>query len=197
MQLLARIELSSKVIDDSHKLRQTLAHELCHAAAWLLEASNKPPHGPAFRAWAQRCMAACPELDVRTCHAYEIAFAFRYKCATGWCGAEYGRHSASIDVAAKACGVCGGKLALLPRLKADGTPVQKRAPTAFSLYTKENFAALRAAMPLGTKHGDVMKELGLRWKAERRAGEAHEKENEAEVEGALRALDLGDLSDGE
>jgi hypothetical protein len=32
----ARIELSKRVVDDAAKLRQTLCHELCHAAAWLV-----------------------------------------------------------------------------------------------------------------------------------------------------------------
>jgi len=183
---VARVALSSKVIDDGERLRQTLCHEMCHAAAWLLEGSNKPPHGEAFRRWAARASAACPSLDVRTCHSYSIAFAFRYACTTDWCLQEYGRHSASIDTARKACGVCGGRLALLPKLKADGTPAAKREPAAFSLFVKERFKAVKAAMPKGSKHAAVMAELSRLWREEK--GEAA-KENEAEgVEGALRAL---------
>ena len=33
---VARIELSRHVVDDAAKLRHTLAHELCHAAAWIV-----------------------------------------------------------------------------------------------------------------------------------------------------------------
>ena len=42
---MARVELSSKVVDCPDRLRRTLAHELCHVAAWLIDHSSKPPHG--------------------------------------------------------------------------------------------------------------------------------------------------------
>jgi hypothetical protein len=45
----ARVELSAKVVDSAARLERTLAHELCHAAAWLLDGVAKPPHGAAFK----------------------------------------------------------------------------------------------------------------------------------------------------
>ena len=42
---MARVELSSKVVDCEDRLQRTLAHELCHVAAWLLDHVSKPPHG--------------------------------------------------------------------------------------------------------------------------------------------------------
>ena len=190
-QMLARVELSTHVIDSPAKLRQTLCHELCHAAAWLLDGSNKPPHGPAFRKWANKAMDALPGLDVSTCHSYDIAFKFNYACTTSWCGQQYGRHSDSINTGKQACGVCGGALKLLPRLKADGTPVAKRAPTAFSLFVKERFAAVKAALPLGTKHAQVMQELSAQWRQQRaQDGAAAPGAEEEEVDSAMRALDL-------
>jgi hypothetical protein len=33
----ARVELAYKVVDDIHKLRSTLAHELCHVACWFID----------------------------------------------------------------------------------------------------------------------------------------------------------------
>lgn len=47
----AKVELSIKVIDCHEKLKCTLAHELCHIAAWAIEGEMKPAHGPAFRGW--------------------------------------------------------------------------------------------------------------------------------------------------
>ena len=41
----ARVELSSKVVDCADRLQRTLAHELCHVGAWLLDHVSKPPHG--------------------------------------------------------------------------------------------------------------------------------------------------------
>ena len=195
---VARIELSRHVVDDSTKLRHTLAHELCHAAAWLLDKDNKPPHGATFRKWAGRVMAAFPGLDVAVCHSYDIAFAFRYACQNAECGVVYGRHSASIDVARKACGECGGTLALQPRLNADGTPAAKRAPTAFAAFVKEHFKKVKKAMPPAAAHADVMRELSARWKAQQRKAAAGSPAKGSPAKGsgplldAMRALELSD-----
>lgn len=89
---------------------QTLLHELCHAAAWVIDHKAKPPHGEHFWAWANRAKSAHPGVPVTTCHSYEINYKYRYVCvgsstadegggAGGGCGAEIGRHSKSIDVA--------------------------------------------------------------------------------------------------
>lgn len=50
-----RLELSSKVVDCEARLRSTLAHEMCHVAAWALSKEYHPHHGQAFWGWAQRC----------------------------------------------------------------------------------------------------------------------------------------------
>lgn len=50
----ARIELSTKVVDSVDRLQRTLLHELCHAAAWLIDHVAKPPHGTHFKYWAGR-----------------------------------------------------------------------------------------------------------------------------------------------
>lgn len=53
-QRKARIELSAKVLDSYEKLESTLCHEMCHAAAWLIDGCNKPPHGAIFMKWGAR-----------------------------------------------------------------------------------------------------------------------------------------------
>ena len=106
----ARIELSTKVLDAAEKLEATLLHEMCHAAAWLLDKCAKPPHGSVFKKWATRVMRVYPVVSVDTCHSYAIHQPYKYRCTQSWCQQEYGRHSKSIDVEAKACGVCNGKL---------------------------------------------------------------------------------------
>lgn len=93
----ARIELSTKVLDRPDRLRSTLAHEMCHVAAWLIDGVSRPPHGAAFRAWATR-VARHAKIEVTTCHRYEIAYRHTYVCTTPACGQTYGRHSKSIDV---------------------------------------------------------------------------------------------------
>lgn len=172
----ARVELSSKVLDDPTKLQRTLAHELAHVAAWTLDHVAKPPHGPHFKAWAHRITAAYPHLEISTCHSYEIAFKHYYQCLE--CGQSYGRHSQSIDCEKQACGVCRGRLVYAGRTKpalgslAGGggagadTERPKRAATGFALYVRENFARKRAAMgaaALPRAAADVMRALGVEY----------------------------------
>jgi hypothetical protein len=62
--LTASIEMSSKVVDDPHRLRTTLLHEMCHAAAWMIDGVSKPPHGKCFQKWAQIAMTHVPDIEV-------------------------------------------------------------------------------------------------------------------------------------
>ena len=146
-----------------------------------------------FYGWAARFTAACPALDITTCHTYAVNYAFKWQCtnatcapalhaagiwqprcchelspcvdaqwasvhlsggaagrlrqlsppiaissALEWrrCGKVYGRHSNSLDVEKKCCGVCRGRLEPLGRFNADGTPAKTRAASAYSLFVK-------------------------------------------------------------
>ena len=162
----ARIELSTKVLDTVEKLEATLLHEMCHASAWLIDKTAKPPHGPVFKKWAQRAMSVYPETNVSTCHAYDIHQPYKWRCTRDWCRQEYGRHSKSIDITKKGCGSCGGKLEYLGKFKKNGEAVQARAPTAFSLFVKKHFKAAKSRLGASTPHKDIMKHLSQRWKDE-------------------------------
>ncbi|EDQ90998.1 uncharacterized protein MONBRDRAFT_23840 [Monosiga brevicollis MX1] len=161
----ASIELSTKVVDSKEKLENTLCHELCHVAAWLINGVNKPPHGRVFKGWAARAMRRYRHLNITTCHSYEIEFRYRYQCTNAECGHVFGRHSKSINVDRQVCGRCHSRLILQPQLKADGTPRKKRAPTAFSLFVKENFGAVKQAEP-GLEHAAIMRTLAAQFKAQ-------------------------------
>ena len=189
----ARIELSTKVLDTAEKLEATLLHEMCHAAAWLLDRCAKPPHGSVFKKWASLVMRAYPAVRVDTCHSYQIHQPYKYRCTQSWCLQEYGRHSKSIDVAAKACGVCNGRLEFLGKFNADGTKAEEKKATAFSLFVKEHFGSVKERLPAGTPHKLVMKELSAQWKSgggtgkKTRAGGG----DAAEALEGMRALALG------
>ena len=192
-EFYARIELSTKVLDTAEKLEATLLHEMCHAAAWLLDRCAKPPHGSVFKKWAARAMRAYPGVRVDTCHSYQIHQPYKYRCTQSWCLQEYGRHSKSIDVAAKACGVCNGTLEFLGKFNADGTKAEEKKATAFSLFVKEHFGSVKERLPAGTPHKLVMKELSVRWKS---AGGTGEKTrggggDAADALKGMRALALG------
>ena len=153
------------MLDSAEKLEATLLHEMCHAAAWLLDHQAKPPHGETFKKWAKQAMRTYPDVSVDTCHSYEIFQPYRYRCTQQWCNTEYGRHSKSIDVEAKACGVCNGRLEYLGKFNPDGSKAEEKPPTAFSLFVKEHFAATKERMPAGTPHKNIMKELSGLWKS--------------------------------
>lgn len=108
---IAAIELSIKVVDEPARLYNTLAHELCHAATWIVDRIAKPPHGDHFKAWASRFARWDSQLRITTCHEYAIRYKFNYECVA--CGLRYGRHSRSINTEKQVCGRCKGRLELL------------------------------------------------------------------------------------
>ncbi|KAJ3215122.1 hypothetical protein HK099_006509 [Clydaea vesicula] len=156
----AKIELSEKVLDDEDKLKSTLVHEMCHVAAWLINKSNKPPHGEIFKYWGNKVSSKHPNLKVTTCHSYKIEYKYQYECQT--CFKIFGRHSKSIDVEKFGCGEykCGGRLILQEKLKLDGTPVKK---SLFTVFMKENFKSVKKANP-NVSHGEIMRQLSKQYK---------------------------------
>lgn len=47
----ANIELAEKVIDEEHRLYNTLAHEFCHLANFMISGIKDNPHGKEFKVW--------------------------------------------------------------------------------------------------------------------------------------------------
>ena len=47
----ASIELAEKIIDSPQRLVDTLAHEFCHLANFMVGAVTERPHGREFRGW--------------------------------------------------------------------------------------------------------------------------------------------------
>ncbi|XP_056665490.1 germ cell nuclear acidic protein isoform X8 [Monodelphis domestica] len=125
-----RIELSEKVCDSADRLRDTLIHELCHAATWLFH-GVRDCHGPFWKVYAQRCALVHPELPmVKRCHNYEIHYKYTYEC--GNCSARIGRHSRSVATDRVACSLCNGHLRLLPPSQSVGPNAPRHAPPTAS-----------------------------------------------------------------
>ncbi|KAG8200803.1 hypothetical protein JTE90_006384 [Oedothorax gibbosus] len=105
-----KIELSSKVLTTFDRLRDTLLHEMCHAAVWIVNHS-RCCHGPLWQTWAKRCKIIFPKIDLPTrCHNYEIAYKYMYNCSK--CHYKIGRHSKSINTDKVVCPYCRAKLVL-------------------------------------------------------------------------------------
>jgi len=151
-----KIKLSVKVLDSADRLRDTLVHEMCHAAAWLVS-EFRGGHGPVWKGWAGRAMKRLPELPIISrCHSYEIRTKYKYVC-TG-CGHTYGRHSKSIDTEGKCCGKCRGKLVLQgSRGTGNGAgSAPPKTPNAFARFVKEKYKHCRTP---GSTHADAMKQI--------------------------------------
>ncbi|XP_064874456.1 germ cell nuclear acidic protein-like isoform X2 [Oncorhynchus nerka] len=147
----ARIQLSEKVCDSADRLRDTLVHEMCHAATWLIN-SVRDGHGPFWKLYARKATLAHPELPVVTrCHSYDINYKYQYQCSR--CKNTLGRHSKSLDTQRFVCALCTGQLVLL-------TPAKPRAPTPFANFVKENYGSVRQNL-VGQSHGEVMRKLSV------------------------------------
>ncbi|XP_045138974.1 uncharacterized protein LOC123520604 [Portunus trituberculatus] len=175
----SRIELSTKVIDCAERVRDTLIHEMCHAAAWIIS-GYKDGHGPLWKAWAGKARAAFPELPaINRCHNYQIQCKYTYRCTR--CQYSIGRHSKSLDTNKKVCGYCLGKFELLVNSKTQkdqskatpGTPAcnprTPKTPGPFALFVKENYGSIKKSTP-NVKHGDVMKILSAKFEKMKTGG---------------------------
>lgn len=89
------VRLSIKIIDTYLRLRDTLIHELCHAAAWL-NYGYRNGHRGAFTYYKKICNKVYGREMVTTYHNYKIFFKYRYECVD--CHHIFGRHSKSVDV---------------------------------------------------------------------------------------------------
>jgi predicted SprT family Zn-dependent metalloprotease len=133
VQHYASIDLAAKVIDSEPRLVNTLAHEFCHLAKFMVSGVRDQPHGSSFKAWAGKVTKFLRGhenpmyrgVEVTTKHSYTIDHKYLWVCAGrealipvakdvpemgDGCGAEYGRHSKSIDTEKHRCGRCKGVL---------------------------------------------------------------------------------------
>ena len=164
---LASIELSIKVVDDEVRIINTLLHEMCHAAAWVIDGEKKPPHGKRFWHWANKCERKIENANITTCHVYEIFKPFRYECTNIDCKTLYSRHAKnSIDINKHRCGKCRSNLEYLGRFDQNGNTKKERAPKDFSLFVKENYSnVMKSRRPSqGKKAKDIILVLSKMYK---------------------------------
>ncbi|KAI0543644.1 hypothetical protein F4679DRAFT_567902 [Xylaria curta] len=160
-QHYASIELATKVLSNESDLLNTVAHEFCHLAVFLLNGKPKQAHGPEFKTYGRRVMMSASdssnskgenavkklkaprdrgvEINVTTRHSYEIEYRFVWRCAD--CGGEVRRHSRSVDPTRQRCGRC--KQGVLVQVKPVPRGSGGSAPTGES-------ASLENSRDLGT-----------------------------------------------
>ncbi|KAH8236046.1 hypothetical protein KR038_011324 [Drosophila bunnanda] len=133
------VELSVKVLTTADRLRCTLIHELCHAAAWIF--NGEGGHGRVWKMWAKRANDKFPDLPpIKVCHNYSIEFKYTYKCMS--CNTSSHAHSRSRKVENLRCRLCRGPITLLLNKKdKQGNTVSTPAGEAkgFAKFVKDNF----------------------------------------------------------
>ncbi|KAL7500564.1 hypothetical protein ACHAWT_011196 [Skeletonema menzelii] len=174
---VATIELATKVIENEDQLRSTLLHEMCHAAAWLVDGVHKPPHGKVFKNWASKSMRKIKDVEVTTTHDYQISYKFAWACTNTKCNVVIKRHSRSIDPNKQCCGKCKSKLIEIevPQKGQDisnnaFTPKKQRKTSEYARFVKKHSAGIRQKLakerscnPKKVSQADVMKECGAEW----------------------------------
>ncbi|KAI1771582.1 SprT-like family-domain-containing protein [Hypoxylon cercidicola] len=123
-QQYASIELASKVLTNETDLLNTVAHEFCHLAVFILNGKPKMAHGLEFKSWGALCERVFKNrgIVVTTKHNYEIEYKYVWKCAD--CTLEVKRHSKSVNTETRRCGKCKGRL-----LQIKPTPRNRSGPS--------------------------------------------------------------------
>ncbi|KIY02569.1 uncharacterized protein Z520_01034 [Fonsecaea multimorphosa CBS 102226] len=164
VQHFASIELAEKIIDCEDRLVNTLAHEFCHLTNFMISNVRDQPHGTSFKEWATKVTSHLRSTDVEswknvqvtTKHNYAINHKYLWICVgrkektaamdflnldqDEGCGAEYGRHSKSVDVEKHRCGNCKGRLVQV-RPKPRASPIKKETKARGGLGLKREGSA--------------------------------------------------------
>ncbi len=170
----ASIELAEKVIDSTPRLLNVLAHEFCHLANFMISNVTTNPHGREFKAWAARCTRAFGDrgIEVTTKHSYDIAFKYVWECVA--CGAEFKRHSRSIDPARHRCGRCKEELRQtkpVPRKKKEeGAGAGGGAVSEYQAFVKAQMRVVKEENPKSPQK-EIMKIVAGRWAAQKAKGQ--------------------------
>ncbi|KAK8123823.1 HMG box-containing protein [Apiospora kogelbergensis] len=155
----AHIELATKVLLNESDLLNTVAHEFCHLATFILDGKPKAAHGAEFKRWGARCSRVFGDrgIVVTTKHNYEIEYKYIWRCVE--CLTEVQRHSKSVDPVKHRCGRCKGVLQ------------QEKKVTAYQEFTGQQMKALKAENKDMT-FKEMMAIVSSRWAAHRDAAKA-------------------------
>jgi predicted SprT family Zn-dependent metalloprotease len=146
----ASIEIAEKVIDNEERLLNVIAHEFCHLANFMVSGIRNNPHGKEFKEWAAKCSQQFSDrgIHVTTKHSYDIDYKYIWECTN--CGAEFKRHSKSIDPLKHQCGSCKSKLVQTKPVPRANTGVNE-----YQLFVKENMRRVKQQNP-GSPQKQIM-----------------------------------------
>ncbi|KAI1275013.1 hypothetical protein F5Y07DRAFT_189647 [Xylaria sp. FL0933] len=172
----ASIELATKVLSNESDLLNTVAHEFCHLAVFLLHGKPRLAHGAEFKAYGQRVMRAASAatstlsdninnnskddnalktlktprdrgVEINVTTRHSYEIEYRFVWRCADCGGEVHRHSRSVDPTRQRCGRC--KLGVLVQVK----PV----PRGQGLSSSTTSTSTTASTTTTTKKGGAKK----------------------------------------
>jgi predicted SprT family Zn-dependent metalloprotease len=160
----AFIELAEKVIDDEDRLLNTIAHEFCHLATFMIDNQKENPHGKEFKAWGAKVtrMFLHKGIQVSTKHSYEIDYKYVWECEN--CGVQFKRHSKSIHTERQRCGACKSRLVQIkpvPRA-VKGNGGKEKGLGDYQMFVKENMSRVREQNP-GSPQKEIMSLVGKKY----------------------------------
>lgn len=143
------IELADKILDCEERIRNTLSHEMCHLACWIIDEDITEQHGRLFKSWTHRVMKYRPEITIDTRHSYEIKYKYEWRCDVEACGRVYGRFTKSINPEACVCGVCKvGKLQPMFTTRKRATPAKPSGLQGLNKSLDSSRSRLETPVPL-------------------------------------------------
>lgn len=186
----ASIELATKVLTNEDDLLNTVAHEFCHLAVFMLDGKPKMAHGKEFKAWGAKCSKVFKDkgITVTTKHSYEIDYKYIWRCAE--CTCEVHRHTKSVDPQRQRCGRCRGVLLQVkpvPRVKKNSPATAGGVPEKKKLSAWQEFLSAQMA-ELKTTHKELafdkkMEIVSRRWKEhKKRAQEQKELQQQLDAQ---------------
>ncbi|OAF64360.1 HMG box-containing protein C19G7.04, partial [Intoshia linei] len=157
--ITCHIELSCKVCDSPDRIRDTLLHEMCHGAVFLIDKDIHHGHGHLWKKYVIKSKSVFSKIPVvETCHSYAINYKFYYRCEN--CQLQEGRFKRNLKVENGGCSKCNGKIVVLIEEKKNKKNLIKFEPrkiSSFAQYVKENYSTIKTRNE--KSHKDVMKQL--------------------------------------
>ncbi|KAF5355958.1 hypothetical protein D9756_003990 [Leucocoprinus leucothites] len=60
----SEIELATKILDCDERIRNTLSHEMCHLATWVIDKKLDENHGKLFKHWASKVTRRRSDIEI-------------------------------------------------------------------------------------------------------------------------------------
>ncbi|XP_077113575.1 germ cell nuclear acidic protein-like [Ranitomeya variabilis] len=111
-QRSAIIQLSDKICDSADRLRDTIIHEMCHAACWLIDGNGDFGHHQLWEQYCEKAAQIHPDLPpILVFNTWEFHYPVLYQCSG--CQGRIGRWTNSLNTEKNVCSRCYNKFFLV------------------------------------------------------------------------------------